>query len=404
MMYNIIKLFLMKGDKSMNMKKLLKIFVAAVMLVAVFGAVNVMAADEIEVYVNDAQIEFDVAPQIINDRTMIPFRYVANAFGAEVDYKEEADGTKIVTAVQGDKTLILTIGSTDATLIENGTETVLTFDVAPIIIESRTLVPVRLVGEAFGCSVGWNGDEKQVIIIDPIAIADSIKEISPEFYNEVLNLDFTDFSGYYNIYLSVSELGTEDGTTISLAVDDEAVQLSFGYEGGQADIIATANELYMQDADTKGKWHKMPYSEDIAGLEFDASELVIDAEEIVRTIAVIHMNSAIPTTDTYAQIKSVIDALMSGIDNEESFIITEDGDTKSVTYSTMYTLGNDSLEFKIFKKHDSDTLKALEFSAKSMSGTEEPSLLGSFSILIEREDAAADVEIIIPSADDIITE
>ena len=201
------------------MKKTIKILIMATVLMLMFGAINAFAADDIGVYVDGKAIEFDVAPQIINDRTMIPFRYVANAFDAEVDYKEEADGRKIVTAVQGDKALILTIGNTDAVLVEKGVETVIAFDVAPVIVEGRTLVPVRLIGEAFGCSVGWDNENRDVIIIDILSgVTADLKAQCPEFFDEVLSVDLRAIQGYYNIYLSAKSTAIYNAESVILTL------------------------------------------------------------------------------------------------------------------------------------------------------------------------------------------
>ena len=40
----------------------------------------------------------------------------------------------------------------------------LTLDAAPAIVDSRTLVPVRAIAESLGCDVSWNGANKQVVI------------------------------------------------------------------------------------------------------------------------------------------------------------------------------------------------------------------------------------------------
>ena len=40
------------------------------------------------------------------------------------------------------------------------------YDVMPVIINSRTLVPVRAIAESFGSEVGWDGATKTVTITD----------------------------------------------------------------------------------------------------------------------------------------------------------------------------------------------------------------------------------------------
>ena len=59
-------------------------------------------------------------------------------------------------------TLTLTIGQT--TYQHNGENK--TNDVAPIIQEDRTFLPIRKIAEALGAEVAWNGEEKSVTITD----------------------------------------------------------------------------------------------------------------------------------------------------------------------------------------------------------------------------------------------
>ena len=110
------------------------------------GDVVVMSIGSHEVIVNDAKATIDAAPMIQNDRTFVPFRALAEAFGAEVAYDE---ATQAVTAKLNGVEVVMTIGS--ATYTVNGAEK--TADVAPFINGSRTMVPVRFAAEAFGIKV-----------------------------------------------------------------------------------------------------------------------------------------------------------------------------------------------------------------------------------------------------------
>ena len=78
-------------------------------------------------------------------RTMVPVRILAETFGASVDY---TDG--VVTIVDGDTTVVMTVGEDTYTV--NGEEQ--TMDTAPVIGDGdRTYVPVRFVAEALGYNV-----------------------------------------------------------------------------------------------------------------------------------------------------------------------------------------------------------------------------------------------------------
>ena len=110
------------------------------------GQVVVMSIGSSEVIVNDKKVAIDAVPMVKNDRTFVPFRALAEAFGAEVAYDE---ATQAITAKLNGVTVVMTIGS--ATYTVNGTEQ--TMDVAPFINGSRTMVPVRFAAEAFGIKV-----------------------------------------------------------------------------------------------------------------------------------------------------------------------------------------------------------------------------------------------------------
>ena len=116
------------------------------------GDVVVMSIGSNEIVINDKKATIDAAPIVQNDRTYVPFRALAEAFGAEVAYDE---ATQAVTAELNGVTVVMTIGS--ATYTVNGAEK--TMDVAPFINGSRTMVPVRFVAEAFGIKVIPTYDE-----------------------------------------------------------------------------------------------------------------------------------------------------------------------------------------------------------------------------------------------------
>lgn len=148
------------------MKKLSRILLSALVALSCLGATALADEGDIAVQLNGAELAFtDAAPVIVNDRTFLPVRAVFEAIGAEVDY---ADG--VVTAVRGEDTLAMTIGSTEATLTSaDGTVTEITMDVAPYIDadSDRTYVPVRFAAQAFGCTVGWDGDAQTVLLVEP---------------------------------------------------------------------------------------------------------------------------------------------------------------------------------------------------------------------------------------------
>lgn len=115
------------------------------------------AGQDIKVVLNGQNLVFDQPPVLLNDRTLVPLRVIFEALGAQVEWEE---ATQTVTAVKGSDTIVLQINSTQ---MKAGDKTV-TLDVPAQLINDRTLVPVRAVSEAFGCSVDWD-DASQTVII-----------------------------------------------------------------------------------------------------------------------------------------------------------------------------------------------------------------------------------------------
>jgi len=107
--------------------------------------------------VNGSQSTTDAAPKIVNSRTMLPIRFVAEALGAEVGWNGD---TRTVTIIKGSTNIAITIDSDKA--IVNGQEQILD---APAFVENgRTYLPVRFVSENLGAKVDWDGATQTVTI------------------------------------------------------------------------------------------------------------------------------------------------------------------------------------------------------------------------------------------------
>ncbi len=155
--------------KSIRLKKrLLSIFTAAVLVFSSLTAAH--CDDDITVLLDGQEIEFDVPPMIIDDRALVPMRVIFEALGATVDWDGETglitafkdtvnDGFKIIQMVIDNSEISVDTGSYGAKKI--------TLDVPPMIIDDRTLVPIRAVSESLDCSVDWNSETRTVTIASP---------------------------------------------------------------------------------------------------------------------------------------------------------------------------------------------------------------------------------------------
>lgn len=111
----------------------------------------------IRVNVDGRDIRFDTSPIIKNDTTLVGFRAVCEALGANVEWDGE---NEVVTAEKDGTHIVLKIGSTIAEV--NGEEKALLL--APEIINDSTMIPVRFLSEQLGMNVDWN-DAAQLITI-----------------------------------------------------------------------------------------------------------------------------------------------------------------------------------------------------------------------------------------------
>jgi hypothetical protein len=121
------------------------------------ATVKAEEASEIIVTLDGTALEFDVPPQIISGRTMVPMRVIFEALGASVEWES---ATQTVTAVRNGTTVVMRIG--DTSMRVDGREVVI--DVPPSLIDGRTLVPARAIAEGLGMDVAWNAASRSVII------------------------------------------------------------------------------------------------------------------------------------------------------------------------------------------------------------------------------------------------
>ena len=129
----------------------MKKFISVLISLIIIGTIplSAYASDDIKVFVDGKFIEFDVPPQIINGRTMVPVRAIFEAVGAKVDWNQLT------------RTVLAEKNSTYVTMFLNNkffyiNSSLITMDVSPIAIDGRVLAPARYVGESFGYNVTWD--------------------------------------------------------------------------------------------------------------------------------------------------------------------------------------------------------------------------------------------------------
>ncbi len=138
-------------------RKNLGIVVFLIFSLLLTSSPTVLAIEDITVFVDNEQVIFDVQPQLIGGRTMVPLRSIFEELGAEVLWD---DTTQTVTAYNEVYIVKATIGENQIS-VNNEIKSI---DVPPMIIDGRTLVPARFVAEAFNCEVNWDATLKRVYI------------------------------------------------------------------------------------------------------------------------------------------------------------------------------------------------------------------------------------------------
>ncbi len=162
------------------MKKVLSLMLCFVMIFSlVMSAANVFASDFIiTLQINNPYMTVDgeakeidssrgSMPVIVNGRTLVPIPAIVEQMGGTVSWDESS---KAVGLSADGKNLQLIIDSTVAYINGSAYE----LDVAPTIINGRTMLPIRFVAENFNYNVGWNGETSVITIKRIKGISDAV--------------------------------------------------------------------------------------------------------------------------------------------------------------------------------------------------------------------------------------
>ncbi len=117
----------------------------------------VLTIGSVEAQVYGETVANDVAPIIVNDRTMLPARFVAESLGAYVAW----DNAQRKVTIHKNLTMIEIYIDSDIAYI-NGNP--VTLDSPAFIQNDRTYTPIRFIAEALGATVEWNELLRQVTI------------------------------------------------------------------------------------------------------------------------------------------------------------------------------------------------------------------------------------------------
>ena len=236
------------------MKKFLMLLISIAMIFAVSGIsladtedytpmlIATNESDSIKVQQDGKYVDFRdsngniVEPQIINGRTMVPFRKIFNSLGVS-DEEINWDGeTRTVTAKKDNIEIELQIDNNVAKKIISGDETQIILDQAPIIIDGRTLVPVRFIAESMEKKVGWDSDNRTVIIIDSEKLISDLENAIPKYF-EMVNSQTVQLK---NFDISMNIDGKVDYTEKGKSSNNSSIKLT-----GNLDMVKSDDTISM---------------------------------------------------------------------------------------------------------------------------------------------------------------
>lgn len=226
----------------MKTKKTAALLLTAIVTAMPISAVNVTAQEDVIVIVNGEKVDFtgDQPPVIQNGRTLVPFRAVFEKMGAEVNWFEDI---RLCEATYGGVSVGIKIGETTVSLGEGAN---IESNVPAQIINSRTMVPLRVLSESIGAQVDWDGDTRTVVVTTSPITGESPEKLDYTMENAgVRNMD-TDVTVNYSYPVITTEYTFKDklNEIISADVTEAMESLADSYEGNAKEIEAESKITY----------------------------------------------------------------------------------------------------------------------------------------------------------------
>lgn len=236
-----------------SVKKLIFTVIIAALSISLFPA-QANAEIATQVSVNSIGLLTDSPPFILNDYTYVPFRAIAESLGCDVGYD---DATQTVTITGHGITLSLTIDSRQA--VVNGKP--VTMAAPAVVVNDRTMVPVRFVCETFKSEVRWQeGYESEY------GVSDNKVMIYSEFPSTVKPLGVGVSSRCFSYYSALGQNPYYDYEQ-SVSYDYIIPQFSgMGDASYQAVLNAQMLAKYL-NADTEARENEREQRADAQGLD-----------------------------------------------------------------------------------------------------------------------------------------
>jgi len=127
-------------------------------------AADASTIEPVKVYLDGKQLSFDVTPRVLNGRVLVPLRVCAEELGMNISYEP---ATRAVKINNDNHEIDLTVDQKVSYVDGQST----TLDVAPTIINGRTMMPLRFMATSFGLAVEWR-QTSQTVLMASVTSAD----------------------------------------------------------------------------------------------------------------------------------------------------------------------------------------------------------------------------------------
>ena len=164
------------------MKKFLSLFMTAAMMLSII--VPVSANDSVKIKVDGKELT-DAQAILKDGSTLLPVRSVGNALGGEIIWDA---ATKTVVVTKGSTTVVMPVGEKYIIVGDN----VVQVSTPAQVINGRTYVPLRVLGDALDCGVSWVNETKTVEIKSK-----EVKQNKDLFANNNSNVPYFMVDGVY---------------------------------------------------------------------------------------------------------------------------------------------------------------------------------------------------------------
>ena len=103
-------------------------------------------------------------PFTISGKTMLPIRFVSEKLGAKVTF---VSNTQPITVKYGAITVEFKLNSKQMKIIEGGKTTTITLEVAAQLVDGKTYIPLRALGQSLGFHIYYDADTEIIVVNNP---------------------------------------------------------------------------------------------------------------------------------------------------------------------------------------------------------------------------------------------